>query len=84
MSFLEKVFLTVEKDGQASVLVKCAIGSLYLEQKNMKGLRALLDETRERLEGVFGAEAIVNASFFLLSSNYHKVPESPISMSSLD
>jgi len=75
LDFLEKLCQAVDKDAQAKVLVKCAIGVIYLEQRKMKPLRDLLDETRELLEGIFGAEAIVNASFFLLSARFQKANE---------
>ena len=73
MDFLQSLIRTVDKDLQAKILLRCAIGNVYLKQKNMKDLRELLDETKELLESIVGADSIVNASFYLLSARFHKV-----------
>ena len=75
LDFLQSLIRAVDKELQAKILLRCAIGNVYLKQKNMKDLRDLLDETKELLEGIVGAESIVNASFYLLSARFHKALE---------
>jgi len=75
VAFLNSLIEVVKYAPEAKILLQCAIGTLYLQDKEMKKVKQLLEECKESLDSLTGVEAVVNSSFYILSATYHKVNE---------